>query len=97
CVRVIQRADFRRNLELDGSSRRNAGQEVDADTELAEGNADRVAAQPRLNHGEGELAAGDETGFFAVDRQEVWLGERFQHALAFQRLDGRCQVDVSPE
>src|ERR1035437_1981943 len=66
-VGVIQRADFRGNLELNGPAGRDAGQKMDANTELAEGYGHRVARGAGLNHGKGELAAGHEAGLLTVD------------------------------
>src|ERR1019366_5038515 len=96
-VAEVKRTDFRGNLQLDGPAGRDAGQEFDTDTELAEGDGDCIAPETRLNHGEWDLAAGEEAGLLAIDGQKIRLGQGFEQILALQRLDGRRQVNVLAE
>src|ERR1019366_6606306 len=96
-VAEVERTDFRGNLQLDGPAGRDAGQEFNTDTELAEGDGNGVATEARLNHGEWELAAGEEAGLLAVDGQKIWLGQGFKQVLALQRLDGCRQGQILAE
>src|ERR1035441_9865843 len=96
-VAEVEGTDFRGNLELDGPAGGDAGQEFNTDTELAEGAGNGVANEDRLDHGERELAAGEEAGLLAVDGEKIWLGQGFEQVLALQRLDGCRQVEVFAE
>ena len=55
------------------------------------------SAAAALQRGIRKLAARQEAGRFSVNREHVRLGERLQHVLALQRLDGRAQIQIGPE
>ena len=96
-IREIQRADFGRNLQVDVAVGRDHRGELQPHAEFLERNRHRSEAVARLHDRERELAAGEETGFLAVHRNQIRLGENLQKILRLERLDHRAEVDVGTE
>jgi len=53
-----------------------------------------VKPAPGLNDGEGKFSASQKTGFLAVHRDQVWLGQDLQQVLLLQSFDHRTDGNV---
>jgi hypothetical protein len=93
----VERADFRRNFQMNVSVGHDDRGELQAHAEFLERNRDRRKSGARLHDGERELAAGQEAGFLAVDRDQVGLGQNLQQVLGLQRFDDRAEINIGPE
>jgi hypothetical protein len=72
-------------------------QEVQADAELLELDADRDARAGRLRDRNRELTAGKKAGFLPALRDQVRLGEALEQPFALQRLDDRAKLVLQVE
>ena len=94
-IRIIQGADFGRDLHHDGAVGQNGGREVNLDAVRAELNCDRRKSTcATLYHRVGELAAGEKGRLFSADGGECGLGEDLSDLLILERLDGRSELQV---
>src|SRR5580700_4795004 len=71
--------------------------EIQLYAKLFEGDGNGGESLSRLHDGEGELAAGEETGFLPVHRDEIGLGQDLEKILGLQGLDHGSEVDVWTE
>src|SRR3984893_17284332 len=75
----------------------NYGGELQPHAELFERNGNCCKARAGLHNGEGKLTARQETGFLAVHRAQVGLGQDLQEILVLQGLNHGSEVDIGPE
>src|SRR5208283_4817480 len=79
----------------DAAVRLNHGGELEAHAKLAKLNRDGGnAAGVLLRDGKGKFSSGEETGFLAIDRDQVGLGQNLQKILCLESLNHRAQVDL---
>ena len=82
-VREVQRTYFGGNVQMNVAIRLNHGREFQAHAELAKLNGNGGdSAGAWLHDGEGKFSSGEETGFFAIDRDQVGLGQNLEKILA---------------
>src|SRR4029077_9152638 len=63
--------------------------------EFLELDSHRIEDLARLDDGEGELPAGKKTGFFAVDRDQISLGQNLEQVLGLERLNHGANIEIS--
>src|SRR6266478_5850699 len=94
-IRKIQRANLWRHVQPNRSARRNRGDKVDANSELAK--LYRHCAETSstsLQRGIRKFAAGEEAGLSSVDRQHVGLGEHLDERTLLKGSDRGRQIQV---
>ena len=98
-IREVQGADFRSNLETDGSARRDGGDEVQPDAIVLELDCDDCssACSCALSHWIGVFTACKKAGLFAILGKHVGLGECFNQTSCFKSFDGRSKVNPGIE
>ncbi len=73
----------------------NYGSKFQAHTKFTKLNSDGGdAACAGLHHGEGEFSSGEEAGFFAIDGDEIGLGENLQQVLRLERFDYGAEMNL---
>src|SRR5207302_67668 len=77
------------------SARHDYGSEPQLHAEFLELDGDRVETLAGLNDGKGELPAGKKTGFFAVDRDQIRLGQNLEQVLGLERLNHGANIEIS--
>src|SRR3982074_2734971 len=77
--------------------RHDDGSELQFDAEIFEGDGDGSESLTGLDQRKWKLTASQETGFFTVDRDEIWLGQDLKEILRLQCLDDRSEVNIWPE
>src|ERR1017187_2413457 len=94
-IREVERADFRRHLETDGSARRNGGDEVQPDTIVLELDCDDCtrARATALSHWIGVFTTCKEAGLFAILCKHVGFSERLNQAPGLKGFDGCSKVN----
>src|SRR5208283_4631235 len=94
-VREVQRTDLGSDVQVDAAVRLNHGSELQAHAKLAKLNGDGGdSAGVLLRYRKGKFSSGQETGLFAVHRNQVGLGQNLQEIFLMQGLDDCSQVDV---
>src|SRR5579863_1690221 len=76
---------------------RNQRCELQAYAKFLEGDGHSRESITRLHDREGKLAAGEETGFLAVHRDQIGLGKNLQQVLSFESLDRGAKIDIRAE
>src|SRR5581483_10311356 len=73
-VGEVKCADFRNHAQMDIAVGLNKRSEVELHSKIFERNSDCRETRTRLHDGEGKLSTGQETCFFAIDRDQRWFG-----------------------
>src|ERR1700730_10120077 len=73
------------------------GSELQVHAEILERDRHRCEARARLHNRKGELAACQETGFLAIHRNQIGLGENLQQTLVLESFNDGAEVNVWTE
>src|SRR5690349_24594002 len=79
---------------MNRSARHDYGSELQFDAELLELNGYGRESLARLDDGEGEFAACQETSLFAINSNQVRFGEDLEKVLSLQRLDNDPEIQI---
>src|SRR5580700_1815008 len=93
-VGKVESADLWRHGEVNIAVGHDHRGELEPHSKLLKGDGNGGESLSGLHNGERKLAAGEETGFFAIDGTEIGLGQNLEKVLGLESLDHSTQVNI---